>query len=125
VSRNVLCNALVEQARTLVDGDWRAAEELTLRALDLNPEHAQAKSVRTLVLDRKREQFVNEFMSQARKMHAAADLAGALSKIDETLLAYPASSGFCRCDRLCNGKSRNPTSPGATARPRRIAAPAT
>ncbi len=89
VSRNVLCNALVEQARTLVDGDWRAAEELTLRALDLNPEHAQAKSVRTLVLDRKREQFVNEFMSQARKMHAAADLAGALSKIDETLLAYP------------------------------------
>jgi serine/threonine protein kinase len=89
VSRNVLCNALLEQAGTLVDENWRAAEELTLRALDLNPEHAQAKSMRTLVLDRKREQFVNEFMSQARKMHAAADLAGALSKIDETLLAYP------------------------------------
>jgi serine/threonine protein kinase len=89
VSRNVLCNALLEQARTLVDADWRAAEELTLRALDLNPGHPQAKSMRTLVLDRKREQFVNEFMSQARKMHGASDLAGALSKIDETLLAYP------------------------------------
>jgi eukaryotic-like serine/threonine-protein kinase len=89
VSRNVLCNALLEQARTLVDADWRAAEELTLRALDLNPGHPQAKSMRTLVLDRKREQFVNEFMSQARKLHAASDLAGALSRIDETLLAYP------------------------------------
>ena len=89
VSRNVLCNALLEQARAQVDVDWRAAEQLTLRALDLNPGHPQAKSVRTLVLDRKREQFVNELMSQARKLHAAADLTGALSKIDETLLAYP------------------------------------
>src|SRR5262249_7685247 len=89
VSRNMLCNALLEQARVLVDADWRTAEELMSRAVDLNPEHQRAKSMRSLVQDRKREQFVNEFMSQARKMHAAADLTGALSKIDETLLAYP------------------------------------
>ena len=89
VTRSVLCNALLEQARILVDSDWRAAEELITRALDLNPGHPQAKSVRTLVQDRKREQFVNECLSHARRLQAAGDLAGALSKIEDGLQAYP------------------------------------
>ena len=89
VTRSVFCNALLEQARILVDTDWKVAEELTLRALDLNPGHPQAKSMRTLVQDRKREQFVNECLSQARRLQAAGDLGGALAKIEEGLVAYP------------------------------------
>ena len=89
VTRSVLCNALLEQARTLVDTNWKSAEDLTLRALDLNPAHPQAKSMRTLVQDRKREQFVNECVSQARRLQAAADVAGALAKVEDGLLAYP------------------------------------
>ncbi|HET7440624.1 MAG TPA: PEGA domain-containing protein, partial [Terriglobales bacterium] len=89
VTRSVLCNALLEQARLFVDTDWKVAEELTLRALDLNPGHPQAKSMRTLVQDRKREQFVNECLSQARRLQAAGDLVSALAKIEEGLLAYP------------------------------------
>ena len=55
ISRAVLSDALVEQARLVLDRDWKAAEGLVRQALDLNPLHAVAKSVRMLVLDRKRE----------------------------------------------------------------------
>jgi PEGA domain-containing protein len=92
VTRSVLCNALLEQARSLVDTNWKAAEDLTLRALDLNPAHPQAKSMRTLVQDRKREQFVNECVSQARRLQAAADVAAALAKVEDGLLPYPGES---------------------------------
>jgi len=85
----ILSDALVEQARLVLDSDWQAAETLIQQALDLNPLHALAKSMRTLVLDRKREQFVNDCVSQARRMQAADDAAGALARVEQTLAIYP------------------------------------
>ena len=89
VARAVLADVLVEQAQLLLESDWSAAEILVEQALDLNPLHGQAKSLRTLVLDRKREQFVNDAVSQARRLQAAADLEGALAHMDQSLTAYP------------------------------------
>ncbi len=89
LSRAVLANALVEQARSTVENDWREAEKLAREALDLNPGHPMAKTIRTLILDQKRESFIEECVSQARKLQTAADLAGALSKIEEGLSVYP------------------------------------
>jgi tetratricopeptide (TPR) repeat protein len=89
LARAVLANALVEQAHSIVEGDWREAEKLAREALDLNPGHPMAKTIRTLILDQKRETFVEECVSQARKLQTATDLAGALSRIEEGLSVYP------------------------------------
>jgi eukaryotic-like serine/threonine-protein kinase len=89
LARAVLANSLVEQARVIVESDWREAEKLAREALDLNPAHPMAKTIRTLILDQKKETFVEECVSQARKLQTGTDLAGALSRIEEGLSVYP------------------------------------
>ncbi len=88
LTRAVLSNALIEQARLTVDGNWQEAERLTQQALELNPSHPLAKTVRTQILDQKREQYVNEGLSQARKLQATGDLSGALALIEQGLTIY-------------------------------------
>ena len=72
---------------------WKAIggkpRRLAREALDLNPGHPMAKTIRTLILDQKKETFVEECVSQARKQQTASDLAGALSRIEEGLSVYP------------------------------------
>jgi len=89
VARTVLCNALVERAQLFVDKDWQAAEDLIQQALDLNPGHPLARSLRTVVLDRKRAHLVDECLSRARRLRAAADVAGALAQVEAVVATYP------------------------------------
>jgi serine/threonine protein kinase len=89
LTRAVFSNALVEQARLVAESNWQEADRLAQQAFDLNPSHPLSKTVRTLILDQKREQIVGECLSQARKLQAAGDLAGALSRIEDALAAYP------------------------------------
>jgi hypothetical protein len=42
-------------------------------ALDLNPAHPMAKTIKTLILDQKKETFVEDCVSQARKLQTATD----------------------------------------------------
>lgn len=87
--RAVLANALVEQAQALVESDWHEAEKLAKEACDLNPSHPMAKTLRTLILDQKREVFVGECVSQARKLQTSGDLSGALARVEEGMSSYP------------------------------------
>jgi serine/threonine-protein kinase len=89
LTRAVFSNALVEQARLLAETNWQEADELAQQAFELNPSHPLSKTVRTLILDQKREQIVGECLSQARKLQAAGDLAGSLSRIEAALASYP------------------------------------
>jgi serine/threonine protein kinase len=89
LTRAVLSNALVEQARNVVESNWQEADQLAKQALELNPSHPLGKTVRTLILDQKREYLVSECLSQARKLQASSDLPGALSRIEETLAVFP------------------------------------
>jgi hypothetical protein len=89
LARAVLANSLVEQARVVVEGDWREAEKLAREALELNPGHPMGKTIRTLIHDQKKETFIEQCVSQARKMQTATDLTGALSRIEEGLSVYP------------------------------------
>jgi len=89
LTRAVFSNALVERARVLAETNWQEAEELAQQAFDLNPGHPLSKTVRTLILDQKREQIVSECLSQARKLQAAGDLAGSLSRVEAALASYP------------------------------------
>jgi serine/threonine-protein kinase len=89
IARAVLANALVEQAQALVESNWHEAEKLAKEAVELNPSHPMAKTLRTLILDQKRETYVGDCVSQARKMQTAGDLNAALSRVEEGLSTYP------------------------------------
>jgi tRNA A-37 threonylcarbamoyl transferase component Bud32 len=89
LARAVLANTLVEQAQTLVETDWREAEKVAKEAFTLNPAHPMAKTLRTLILDQKREAYVTECVSQVRKLQTSGDLTAAMSRVEEALSAYP------------------------------------
>jgi len=89
LARAVLANTLVEHAQALVETDWREAEKVAKEAFDLNPSHPMAKTLRTLILDQKRETFVSEVVSQARKLQTSGDLESALARVEEALSSYP------------------------------------
>jgi serine/threonine-protein kinase len=89
LTRAVLSNALVEQAHLVVESNWHEAEDLARQALDLNPGHPMAKTIRNLIQDQKRETAVNECLSQARKLQAAGDLAAALALVEAGLSSTP------------------------------------
>jgi serine/threonine protein kinase len=87
--RAALSDALVEQARRILDQDWKAAGNLIREALEVNPAHATAKSMRAQVLKRRRQQLLDEAVSRAKQLRAAGDLKSALATIDEGLTAFP------------------------------------
>ena len=89
VIRMFLLETLLEHARALVDTDWRAAEALSRQALELDPDHALAKGVRTMALDRKREDEVGQCVAEARRMQATGNVKAALAQIEQGLAAYP------------------------------------
>jgi len=89
LARAILANALVEQAHSMVETDWREAETLARQALDLNPSHPTAKTIRSLIIDRKKASPVEEWVAQARKLQSSGDLFAALSRVEEALDIYP------------------------------------
>jgi serine/threonine-protein kinase len=86
--RRALLGALTERARTLVDTDWRAAEPLVQEALDLDPSHTLAKSIRTLAQDRKKEEFIQLCVAQARRAQARGDIGAAITQVQEGMTSY-------------------------------------
>jgi len=89
VIRGFLLETLLDHARAVVDTDWRAAETLSQQALDLDPDHALAKGLRTMALEGKREEEVGHCVAEARRMQAAGNVQAALAQIDQGLAAYP------------------------------------
>jgi serine/threonine protein kinase len=89
VIRMFLLETMLDQARAVLDTDWRSAEALSQQALELDPGHALAKGVRGMALDRKREEEVDQWVAEARRMQAAGNLQGALEQIEQALGTYP------------------------------------
>jgi len=87
--RGALLDMLVERARILIDTDLPAAEPLIQEALEIDPAHALAKSLRTRVLDHKRDQAVIRCFTQARQLRAAGELDKALAETEQCLAIYP------------------------------------
>ena len=88
-ARGVLVETLTNRARALVDSDWATAEKFATQALDLDFDHAPARSLQTLAHDRKRELFVTNCIARARQLQAAGDLPGAFVEVDDGLKTYP------------------------------------
>lgn len=89
LARAILANALVEHAHSLIETDWREAEMLAKQALDLNPSHPTAKTIRSLILDRKKGSPVEEWVAQASKLQSSGDLFAALARVEEGMDIYP------------------------------------
>jgi serine/threonine protein kinase len=87
--RSALVEALVERARGLIDADPTAAEPLIQQALEVDPNHPLAKSLRTRVLDGRRDQAVILCFKQARQYRASGELDKALADTEQCLAAYP------------------------------------
>jgi len=85
LARAILANALVEHAHSMVETDWWEAATLAKQALDLNPAHPTAKTIRSLIRDRKETSSVEEWASQVHKLQSCGDLFAALSLIAEGL----------------------------------------
>ena len=87
--RATLVDTLLQESRSVLESDWHLAETFIQEALDLDPGHALAKSLRTLVLDRKRNSFVDDCISKARQAQAAGDRESALLLVEQGLSLYP------------------------------------
>jgi tetratricopeptide (TPR) repeat protein len=88
-TRAVLCDALAEQGQNLLEVDWRSAEGIIEEALGIDPGHALAKSLRTLIGDRKKHEFIDVCIASARQLQAAGDLEGASEEVGRGLAVYP------------------------------------
>jgi len=89
VIRAALLNALVEQARSVLGQDWRAAEPLVLEALRIDGSNPVVRGLEGLVLDYKRKEMVDDSLARARDLQAAGDLPGALRTVEEALRSFP------------------------------------
>jgi eukaryotic-like serine/threonine-protein kinase len=87
--RAALLNALVGHARSVLAQDWRAAEPLVQHTLELDPNHPQARTLRTLVDDYKKQELIEELVCDARELQAGGDIEGALGKVERGLESHP------------------------------------
>jgi serine/threonine protein kinase len=87
--RSALRDRLVERAQALLETDWPKAEMLAAQALEIDPNHTLARSIRSQTQDRKREEVVAECASRARRLQAVGDLEGATGEIKKGLATYP------------------------------------
>jgi serine/threonine-protein kinase len=91
-SRTALIEAMLQKARSLLETDSTAAAELTNQVLALEPGNALAKTLRALLDDRNRDEFVDRCLFQARQLQASAQLEAAVEAVTKGLATYPRES---------------------------------
>ncbi len=87
--RQRLLDLLIGEAKSHIDGDWQQADGYLQEAIDLDPGNALARSLKTLIQDKKHESCVTDALSRARAFQAKADLPQAIAVLDEALQQYP------------------------------------
>ena len=89
VIRTVFVNSLLDQARSVVDKDWAAADTTLKEVLSIEPHHAPAQSLLSRISDRKREDFVSTCLTNARRLQTEGDIDGALTMATQAIGSYP------------------------------------
>lgn len=87
--RSGLIDVLLREASRSVDTDWRAAEPFVQEALDLNPNNPLAKSIGTLISDKRQSEEVSTALSKARELRDQGDIKGAFAEVDAARDKYP------------------------------------
>jgi len=86
--RNQLVEILLKEAAAQLEQDWRAAEPLIQEALDLEPGHPLARSLGTLLRDKRQDEEVSSALSSARELQAKGQLGDAIRELDRSLATY-------------------------------------
>jgi serine/threonine-protein kinase len=92
VIRTVYVNSLLDQARSVVDKDWVAADTTLQEVLSIEPNHAPAQSLMSRITDRKREDFVSGCLTNARRLQTEGDIEAALTMATQAITTYPNES---------------------------------
>ncbi len=100
-----LREALVEQARGVIDGDPAAAEQLLQRALKIEPEDGEAKSLLSLIADRRRQAAVDRCVSEVRQLHSQGDLRAASGLVEQGLQTFPSEARLVQLQTLLKKSS--------------------
>ena len=87
--RLTLADVFAARAQAVLGRDWQSAETYAARALDIDPVHALARSLRAQALDRRRLEAIDQCASQARRLQAAGDLDAAVAHVQAGLSSYP------------------------------------
>jgi serine/threonine-protein kinase len=124
--RMTLRDLFVSRAQEGISTDWRAAETFADRALELDPNHALAKSLRAQALDKKRDAEVEQCASQSRRLQADGRLDAAMTEVERGLASYP---GDARLELIAEALRKElgrpvppPIEPATASSARRVAA---
>lgn len=88
-TRAALLEALLSRASALAHSDLKKAESLVQQALSLDGTNPQAKSLRRLIADRKRDAAIHTFLSRARQLQADGRVEAAAAEVRSALEAHP------------------------------------
>ena len=87
--RSALRDTLIERARELLDSDPAAAESLFRQVLEIEAENACAQGLLNLIAERRRREFVDQSVAQARQLQSEGNIAAAKGVVEQALAAIP------------------------------------
>ena len=90
--RLTLRDLFVARAQDGLAEDWQTVEAFANRALELDPNHSLARSLRAQALDMRREELVSHGASQARRLQADGNIDAAIAEVERILQTYPGES---------------------------------
>jgi eukaryotic-like serine/threonine-protein kinase len=87
--RNALLDLLLKQAGNLLDSNFAEAEPLVEEAATIEPKNALARSLRTLINDKKQAEEVAQVLARARLLQGQGKNREAIKEVDTSLLRFP------------------------------------
>jgi len=87
--RVAFSDSLVEYGHRLLTSDWHKAEGPIKEALEVDPGHALAKSLRGMLADRRKQELVEQCLSRSLQLRAENNLEGAIEELTIGLASYP------------------------------------
>ena len=87
--RDAVVTVLTERARTLAEENWREAEPLYQEASELDGSHPAVRAFRSVIVERKRQSFVGQCLTECRGLVADGKLQEAADKIRTARVEYP------------------------------------
>ena len=95
-----LRQALVAQARGVIDADPAAAEQLLHRALRIEPEDGEAKGLLSLIEDHRRQAAVDHCVSEVRQLQTQGDLRAAVAAVEQGLRTFTGETRLVQLQAL-------------------------
>lgn len=87
--RTALIDGLLRGARATSESEPEAAEGFVRQALELDPKNSTARSLRTLLEDKRRDREVDECLAKVRQTQLQGDIDAALEVLRAGLVKYP------------------------------------